>query len=1172
MMFNIQSISIRFARRQFALLPIGKLFQIFLVLGLVQLSNIGLVKAGTSNLTENVKLQYRAELNCRFVDENLTLVLVYGVDSYLLSGTRYDVLQSKLKLATSGDRDVTKIYQVDFGSSDLEGQFMIAYQSTVSDEKIPIRGLSSSEAIWAFSTTSTAFTVPLSFIMASPLTEVGDKQQFDHPSIGQWEMVIEDVIANQQKGSVTGWLRGPDGATMTITDGRCHTMRVANHLVRNLETTISLDLEATFPKPPVEVGVEKMMTDLWFDELDEPSNVDGSEILDQDSSGPSEVYQIEITYNSELVDQIALTQGEADVAQQLLQRVEIAKHTLVEAYLEGSDRSVDAQLSVSLSDSTQPSILSPLLSDLSSVLTQLRPRAKLLAQIPGTDTNVLGVSNDAVDQPGDPNALLLPHMAFVASPVEGENDVVLSWQPHPGTRVQGYEVLANGEVIGHIDNPDKVEFYHYDLIPDAQITYQVRGITEANARELAESAITNEIMVVVGTDTTPPLPPELMEEGIPFEKRESLDEVDRMSDRLITWESSPSGDTVSYQIRRGDTVLATIPADENQYFDSQGDFSQEYAVYAIDDGRNQSDKGGGNEGDWGAMFERLERYTRDGELGKFIVASERLMANAPFPGIAQYLRDRLIETFSSHQELPKLITVYASAVESEGDLGDPNSDQLRNYLLTLAVACLVADQTDRAIEAYQQLLVNADDSERVELSSNLAQAYQKKGDVQQAITILTSAIEEQPNRYGLYRQLAEAYADLEMMSKVQEIAQQLQQVLDRIDKSNRRGRRGFFGDRQEGVFSALGRIYMMARDYDRSVATFKRGIFDTRNRYLISSLADSYQAAGQTETAEQIRAATQPDEEEDRRGRNSRRSEGIVPDTPMVDINGDEIRLPDFSDKIIILHFFSSNESKTNLHTLSKFFQDKKGSLQVVGIMGDHSSEEGRFAKKTDNLEQINFPIVRFNRAEWDLFEFAVGFPIRTVPTTLTVIGDGLLVDQKHYADLSIRALENLVKSTRQRRSSLDRDPNVLWANRVVKFSSQYSDTDWSAEQVLGSPDTYPAHGDRPTAWCPKMNNTDQTEFIRVGFESPTYMEGLKVYETCNPGAIVRVVAVDEVGQSYSLWQPERPETIFVKKRIFRIQLPPTKYKVDMVEIHLRPQANSGWNQIDAIGLLYPQN
>ena len=128
MIFNTQSISIQFARRQLALLPIGKLFQIFLVLGLVQLSNIGLVKAGTSNLTENVKLQYRAELDCRFVDENLTLVLVYEVDSYLLSGTRYDVLQSKLKLATSGDRDVTKTYQADQRRNSLGQQISQSFR------------------------------------------------------------------------------------------------------------------------------------------------------------------------------------------------------------------------------------------------------------------------------------------------------------------------------------------------------------------------------------------------------------------------------------------------------------------------------------------------------------------------------------------------------------------------------------------------------------------------------------------------------------------------------------------------------------------------------------------------------------------------------------------------------------------------------------------------------------------------------------------------------------------------------------------------------------------------------------------------------------------------------------------------------------------------------------
>ena len=174
------------------------------------------------------------------------------------------------------------------------------------------------------------------------------------------------------------------------------------------------------------------------------------------------------------------------------------------------------------------------------------------------------------------------------------------------------------------------------------------------------------------------------------------------------------------------------------------------------------------------------------------------------------------------------------------------------------------------------------------------------------------------------------------MPKVQGVAQQLQQMLDRTDKSDRRDRRGFFDDRQEDIFSALGHIYMMAGEYEHSIAAFKRGIFAARNRYLIRSLADAYQAAGQTETAEQIRTSTQSEDEDDRRERGSRRSGGTVPDTLIVDVNGGEMRLSDFSDKIIVLHFFSPDQSEANLKILTQFFQDKKGSLQVVGITGDH--------------------------------------------------------------------------------------------------------------------------------------------------------------------------------------------------------------------------------------------
>ena len=248
MIFEIQSI-----KRKLSPFSIGKLCWFLLVLGLVQLSGVDLVEAETSSLTENVKLQCRAELKCRFAPENLTLVLAYEVDSYFLEGTRYDVLQSILKSATIGDRDVTKAYRISFGLSDLEGMFMIAYQSTVSNGKILVKGLSSSEAIWAFSTTATALKVPLNFIVASALTEFGDTQQFNYPFIGRWETVIKETIANQKKALVTGWLHGPDGAKMTITDGRFDGMVVSDYPDRNLETNILLNFEATLPKPAVEV-------------------------------------------------------------------------------------------------------------------------------------------------------------------------------------------------------------------------------------------------------------------------------------------------------------------------------------------------------------------------------------------------------------------------------------------------------------------------------------------------------------------------------------------------------------------------------------------------------------------------------------------------------------------------------------------------------------------------------------------------------------------------------------------------------------------------------------------------------------------------------------------------------------------------------------------------------
>lgn len=56
------------------------------------------------------------------------------------------------------------------------------------------------------------------------------------------------------------------------------------------------------------------------------------------------------------------------------------------------------------------------------------------------------------------------------------------------------------------------------------------------------------------------------------------------------------------------------------------------------------------------------------------------------------------------------------------------------------------------------------------------------------------------------------------------------------------------------------------------------------------------------------------------------------------------------------------------------------------------------------------------------------------------------------------------------------------WAAAVVDFSSQWSDTNWSAQQAIGAPDTT-KYGEKPTAWSPfgiGYGTTSAEQYITV--------------------------------------------------------------------------------------------
>src|SRR5690606_31082518 len=73
---------------------------------------------------------------------------------------------------------------------------------------------------------------------------------------------------------------------------------------------------------------------------------------------------------------------------------------------------------------------------------------------------------------------------------------------------------------------------------------------------------------------------------------------------------------------------------------------------------------------------------------------------------------------------------------------------------------------------------------------------------------------------------------------------------------------------------------------------------------------------------------------------------------------------------------------------------------------------------------------------------------------------------------------------------------NVQWASEVLEFSSQLSDKQYSAQQILHKPNVLPNTGESPNAWTPR--NPNSIEFIKVGYENPMPIQQIAIGESYN--------------------------------------------------------------------------
>ena len=147
-----------------------------------------------------------------------------------------------------------------------------------------------------------------------------------------------------------------------------------------------------------------------------------------------------------------------------------------------------------------------------------------------------------------------------------------------------------------------------------------------------------------------------------------------------------------------------------------------------------------------------------------------------------------------------------------------------------------------------------------------------------------------------------------------------------------------------------------------------------------------------------------------------------------------------------------------------------------------------------------------------------------------------------------------------------DREPaaDIAWANTVRAYSSQYTDSDWSAARALGAPDV-PAGGDDPNAWASEGAD-DRVEFLEVGFDHPRPVRGVDIVENHNPGAVTRVELIATDG-TRTVASSARPSTGLATPFHRRIDLACTAKPIAAVRVTLDSAAVPDWNEIDAIGL-----
>jgi hypothetical protein len=139
------------------------------------------------------------------------------------------------------------------------------------------------------------------------------------------------------------------------------------------------------------------------------------------------------------------------------------------------------------------------------------------------------------------------------------------------------------------------------------------------------------------------------------------------------------------------------------------------------------------------------------------------------------------------------------------------------------------------------------------------------------------------------------------------------------------------------------------------------------------------------------------------------------------------------------------------------------------------------------------------------------------------------------------------------------------FVSRVISFTSQYSDTNWRASNIVGAPTLNNVYGDNINAWCPSSSEENQT--LELAFDTSVYPKQVKIYENYHGGAVTRIEALN--GDVYeTIWSCNEPTTI-TAYNIFTPELSPVPlFATSQLRLTLNFENRNLFSELEAVELI----